>query len=186
MRAAITAEYHIWLLPLNHIKEYGICFVQFFLIFVQAFAHRDLVKRERVEAAYLLQATPSNFLADFVNSVQSIAVLQCFVVVGEIALVLCWLQKDNHDAAFCLRHGKPFCKLDFIVRNNHLMFLKKAAITLNCSSMASNEGLRSWKSSTEKGFEPMVNWKPQTRARELNICHDPYVDTRERLEMGFG
>ena len=54
MRAAITAEHHIWLLLLDHMKEYGICFVEFFLIFVQAFAHRDLVKGERVEAAYLL------------------------------------------------------------------------------------------------------------------------------------
>jgi hypothetical protein len=83
-------------------KEYGICFVEFFLIFVQAFAHRDLVKGERVEAAYLLQATPSNCLADFVNSVQSIAVLHCLVVIGEIALVLCWLLKDNYDTAFRL------------------------------------------------------------------------------------
>jgi hypothetical protein len=69
MRDAITAEHHIWLLLLDHVKEYGICFVEFFLIFVQASSvHRDLVKGERVEAAYLLQATPSNCLADFVNT----------------------------------------------------------------------------------------------------------------------
>ena len=122
MRAAITAEHHIWLLLLDHLKEYGICFVEFFLIFVQAFAHRDLVKGERVEEAYLLQAAPSNCLADFVNSVQSIAVPHCLVGIGEIALVLCWLLKDNHDTAFRLRHGEPLCKIYLIVRNIYSIF----------------------------------------------------------------
>jgi hypothetical protein len=116
MQAVITAEHHIRLLLLDHIKEYDICFVEFFFIFVQAFAHRDLVKEKHVEAAYLLQATSSNCLADFVNSVQSIAVLHCLVVIREIALVLCRLLKDNHDTVFCLWHSKPFCKLDLIVR----------------------------------------------------------------------
>jgi hypothetical protein len=80
------------------------------------------VKGERVEAAYIFQATPSNCLADFVNSVQSIAVLHCLVVIGEIALVLCWLLKDNHDTAFRLRHGEPLCKIYLIVRNIYSIF----------------------------------------------------------------
>jgi hypothetical protein len=75
MRAAITAEHYTWLLQLDHMKEDGICFVEFFLMFIPAFVHGDLVKGKRVEAAYLRKGTPSNCLADFVNSVQSIAAL---------------------------------------------------------------------------------------------------------------
>ena len=66
--AAVTAEHNIRLLLLDHMKEYGIRFIEFFLMFVQTFADRSLVKGKGVEAAYLLQATPSNCLADFVNS----------------------------------------------------------------------------------------------------------------------
>jgi hypothetical protein len=162
MRAVITAEHHIRLLLLDHMKEYVICFVEFFVIFIKAFAHMDPVKGERVEAAYLLRATPSNCLAEFVNSVQSIAVLHCLVVIGEIALVLCRLQKGNHDTACRLRHGEPFCKLDLIIRNIFSIFLKAAAIILNCSSMVfrTNIGIWSCKSSTQKRFEPMVIWNP--------------------------
>lgn len=186
MRAAITAEHNIWLLLLDHMKKFGIGVVEVFPIFVQALAHRDLLKGERVEAAYLFQATPGNCLADFVNSIQSITFLHCLAVIGEIELVLCWLLKDNHDTALRFRHGEPFGKLDLLVKIIVSMYLKSAAVTLNCLSMTSrtNEGMRSCKSSREETFDPMINWKPETERRQLKTRHNPFVG-RVGQQVGF-